>query len=201
MLTHLIAEKTEKEEIKISAWVYSFFSLLSCQTNVTVKTKKRANEGQEVVDPIFLSWWRQLCLFQMNSVKDNISTPKGKKSKITPWPKMEQLKLLNLDCNFPCLATFVDKQMWDLDSIELNMNLAPYGRTFVKMLWTSRHFGWSEILEFPDSHLAEGGAWGDSGCCWKGGWMTYNKRFHNRSYFCSSCRWLLGDERNKTTTT
>lgn len=81
-----------------------------------------------------------------------------KKSKTTPQRKTGKLKLFNLECNFPCLATFVDKQMWDLGLIKLGMNLAPYGRTFLEMLCTSQHSGLSEILEFPDSCLAEGGA-------------------------------------------
>lgn len=85
---------------------------------------------------------------------------------------MEKFKLFNLEYNFPCLATFVDKQMWDWGLIKLDMSLAPYGRTFLEMLCASQHLGLSEILQIPDSYLAEGGAWGNSGCCWKGGWMT-----------------------------
>lgn len=71
---------------------------------------------------------------------------------------MEKFKLFNSEYNFPCLATFADKQMWDLGLIRLDMNLAPHGRTFLEMLCASQHFGMLEIPEFPDSHLAEGGA-------------------------------------------
>lgn len=137
-------------------------------------------------------------LFQMNSVKDNISDSQGKKSKITPQPKMEKFKLFNLEYNFSCLVTFVDRQMWDLGLIKLDMNLAPYGRTFLEMLCTSQHFGSSEILLkvswLPPCQM---GSLRQEWLLWERWMDDLKRRFHNRSYFCSFCWWFLGDERNK----
>lgn len=63
----------------------------------------------------------------MNSFKDNVYPSQGKKTQPTNQNhipvhmkkfKVSKKQLFYLEDNCPCLATFVDKQMWDLAFIQ-----------------------------------------------------------------------------------